>query len=241
MRKRLKLIGASLAALLILASAGFYAWTLIATYPAFPEAVARAEQARTERGWFVFEPEAEPRVGFIFYPGGLVDPAAYAPLMQRLADAGVRAVIVPMPLNLAVFGQGRAADVVAAYPDIDTWVIGGHSLGGAMAAEYMKTGPRGIEGIVFLASYPSASTDLSALSAAVVSIYGTEDGVADEVFQESLNRLPDGTSLVAIPGGNHAQFGDYGPQKGDGIATVSRDEQQRLTADAILKLVNTLQ
>lgn len=241
MSTRLRLIGASLATVLVVASVGFYAWVRTGTYPAFPEATATAVQAQTERGWYVFEPKTEPSEGLILYPGGLVDPAAYAPLMRQLADAGVLAIIVPMPLNLAVFGEARAGDVVAAYPRIDTWVLSGHSLGGAMAAEYMKTSPANIDGVVFLASYPSESTDLSALSVPFVSIYGSEDGVAGDVFEESLDRLPLGTSLKSIVGGNHAQFGDYGPQKGDGIATVSREEQQRQTVDAILDLVRAIE
>jgi len=241
MNKRLKLIGVCLAALLVLVSVGFHTWTRVATYPAFPEAAARADEARTSDGWYVFEPEGEPRAGFIFYPGGLVDPAAYAPLMQELSKGGVRAIIVAMPLDLAVLGVDRASDVMAAFPDIDTWIIGGHSLGGAMAAEYLKDGPGEIDGFAILASYPADSTDLSALPVEVVSIYGSEDGVSGDVFEESLNRLPEGASLVLIEGGNHAQFGDYGPQKGDGIAEVSRDLQQDLTVREILKLVNALQ
>lgn len=241
MSARVKSVGVVVVTAVLLVSVGFYAWTRIASYPAFPEATALAEQTMSEQGWYVFEPDGTPRAGLIFYPGGLVDPAAYAPLMRRLSDGGLLVVIVPMPLDLAVFGQGRAEKVVEAYPDIETWVIGGHSLGGAMAAEYMKTGPEEIDGIVFLASYSAESTDLSALPVAVVSIYGSEDGVAGDVFEESLARLPEGTSLVEIEGGNHAQFGDYGPQKGDGVATVSRDEQQRLTVEAILKLVKSLE
>ena len=241
MSKWFKVAGATILVLLVLAAAGFYAWTRLATYPAFPEAAALAQQAQTERGWYVFEPEGEPSSGFIFYPGGLVDPAAYAPLMQKLSHGGVLAVIVPMPLNLAVFGIARANDVIAAYPSIDTWIIGGHSLGGAMAAEYAKNNPDAVDGIAFLASYPSDSTDLTAVPAAAVSIYGSEDGVNGAVFEESLHRLPGGASLELINGGNHAQFGHYGPQKGDGIATISRDEQQRLTTDVILGLAKRLE
>lgn len=240
MKKRLKRIGASLLVLLVVAAVGFYAWTRIAAYPAFPEAAALAEPAMTEDGWYVFEPEGEPRAGFIFYPGGLVDPAAYAPLMERLADGGVLAIVVPMPLDLAVLGINRADGVIAAYPDISTWIIGGHSLGGAMAAEYVSGHPDTIDGLVFLASYPAESTDLSPLDVGVVSIYGTEDGVAGDVFEASLTRLPADTSLEVIEGGNHSQYGNYGPQKGDGTATVSRAEQQRLTAEAILELVEKL-
>jgi len=241
MKKRLKRIGASLLVLLVVAAIGSYAWTRIASYPAFPDAAALAEPAMTEDGWYVFEPEGEPRAGFIFYPGGLVDPAAYAPLMERLAGDGVLAIVVPMPLDLAVLGINRADDVIAAYPDIDTWIIGGHSLGGAMAAQYVSGHPGTVDGLVFLASYPAESTDLSAFDLGVVSIYGTEDGVAGDVFEASLQRLPEDTSLEVIEGGNHAQFGNYGPQSGDGTATVSREEQQELTASAILGLVEKLE
>ncbi len=240
MSKRLKLIGVSFLVVLVIASVGFGTWTRLARYPAFPEAVALADRAQTEHGWYVYEPVGEPSAGFIFYPGGLVDPAAYAPLMKRLSDGGVLAAVVPMPLDLAVFGVNRADEVIAAYPDVDTWAIGGHSLGGAMAAEYPKKKPDAVDGVVFLASYPADSTDLSAIPAKVLSIYGTEDGVAGDVFEGSLQRLPVGASLEVIEGGNHAQFGYYGPQKGDGTATVSREKQQRRTTDAILGLVEAL-
>lgn len=238
MRTRLKTIGLALVALLLVVSLGFYIWTRVARYPAFSEAVDIADAARTDRGWYAFEPAGEASAGFIFYPGGLVDPAAYAPLMQRLSDDGILAIIVPMPLDLAVFGIDRADDVVAAYPGVDTWVIGGHSLGGAMAAEYLKGQPGAIDGIAFLASYPAESTDLSMMPVEALSIYGTEDGVAGDVFEESLRRLPARTPLEVLEGGNHAQFGDYGPQEGDGVATMGRDEQQRLTASAIAALVD---
>lgn len=238
--KWLKRLAVILVAIVVLVGAGFYLWARTSTYPAYSDAAALADQARSEQGWYVFEPEGAPTAGFIFYPGGLVDPAAYAPLMQRLSDGGILAIIVPMPLDLAVFGVGNADDVVARYPHIDTWIIGGHSLGGAMACEYIKDGASKIDGLALLASYPADSTDLSDLPIAATSIFGSEDGVAGDVFDQSLQRLPDGTSLKEIQGGNHAQFGDYGPQDGDGVATLSRDEQQRLTAEAILGLIEAI-
>ncbi len=122
MRRWPKLVALGVAVTLILASAGFVVWTRMARYPAFEEAALLAKQAETDQGWFVFEPDVEPRAGLVFYPGGLVDPAAYAPLMRTLSDRGVLAVIVPMPLDLAVFGIGRADEVIDAYPGIDTWV-----------------------------------------------------------------------------------------------------------------------
>ena len=220
---------------------GFYAWTRTARYAAFPEAVAVADRATSVRGWTVFEPTGDPIAGFVFYPGGLVDADAYAPLMQRLADGGVLAVIVPMPLELAVFGIGRAAAVIDAFPQVGTWVIGGHSLGGAMAAEFVKGNPTAVDGIALLASFPAEGTDLSALPVRAVSTYGTENGLTQpEGFEASMVRLPSGSELVVIEGGNHAGFGDYGPQAGDGTATIDREEQQRQTAETLLAFVRSL-
>jgi hypothetical protein len=229
------------AAVLALFVGGFYGWTRTARYAAFPEALAVAERAESVRGWTVFEPAGEPIAGFVFYPGGLVDARAYAPLMQRLADGGVLAVIVPMPLELAVFGIGRAAAVIEAFPQVGTWVIGGHSLGGAMAAEFVAGAPTAVDGIAFLASFPAESTDLSALPIRAVSTYGTENGLTPpEGFEASMVRLPPGSELVVIEGGNHAGFGHYGPQAGDGTATIDREEQQRQTAATLLAFVRSL-
>jgi pimeloyl-ACP methyl ester carboxylesterase len=160
--------------------------------------------------------------------------------MKQVADRGVMTVIVPMPLDLALFGIGSAGDVMAAYPKIKHWIVGGHSLGGSMAAEFVKGHPTAQQGLVFLASYSADSTDLSALPLKAVSIYGTKDGLAAAKVPASMVRLPADAVLVAIDGGNHAQFGDYGAQRGDGTATISRTEQQSRTAVAIRDLANTL-
>ena len=239
-RRIVRYVIIALVALLVVATLGFLAWTRFARYPAFPEAVAVAEPAKTPQGWYVFQPAQPTDTGFIFYPGGLVDPAAYAPLMKQISDQGIMTVILPMPLDLAIFGVNKANDVIAAYPDIKQWIIGGHSLGGSMAAEFVKGNPAAVKGLAFLASYPADSTNLSALPIKVTSIYGTNDGVARNVFNESLTRLPDGTPLVVIDGGNHAQFGNYGPQAGDGVATISREEQQQQTTQAVVDLVDQL-
>ena len=241
MSRRLRVAAIVVAAAVVLLAGGFYAWTRVARYAAFPEAVVVAEGAERVRGWTVFAPAGEPIAGFVFYPGGLVDPLAYAPLLQRLADGGALAVLVPMPLDLAVFGIGRAADVIAAFPEVDAWAIGGHSLGGAMAAEFVKGGSTGVDGIVFLASYPAASTDLSALPIRAVSTYGSENGqTPPEGFEDAMVRLPPGSELVEIEGGNHAGFGHYGPQAGDGMATIEREEQQRQAAATVLGFLRGL-
>lgn len=241
MSRRLKVVLVVVAALLVLVPAAVYGWTRVARYAAFPEALAVAERAERAQGWYVFAPAAEPVAGFVFYPGGLVDAVAYAPLMQRLADGGVLSVIVPMPLELAVFGIGRAADVIEAFPQVETWLIGGHSLGGAMAAEFVKGNADAVDGLVLLASYPAASTDLSTLPIRAVSTYGTENGLTPpEGFEASLERLPPGTELIVIDGGNHAGFGHYGPQAGDGVATIDREEQQGQTAETVLRFARAL-
>lgn len=241
MSRRLRVAAIVAAAVLVLLVAGSYGWTRVARYAAFPAAVAVAEAAERVRGWTVFAPEGEPIAGFVFYPGGLVDPLAYAPWLRRLADGGVLAVLVPMPLDLAVFGSGRAAEVIAAFPQVKTWAIGGHSLGGAMASEFVKRDPDAVAGLVLLASYPAASTDLSALPIRAVSTYGSENGVTPpEGFAASMVRLPPGSQLVEIDGGNHAGFGHYGPQAGDGVATIDRLEQQRQAAETVLAFLREL-
>ena len=241
MSRRVKTALVVVAVVLASLVGGFYGWTRTARYAAFPEALAVAERADAVRGWTVFEPADAPIAGFVFYPGGLVDARAYAPLMQRLADGGVLAVIVPMPLELAVFGIGRAAAVIDAFPHVGTWVIGGHSMGGAMAAEFVKGNPTAVNGIAFLASFPAEVTDLSALPIRAVSTYGTENGLTQpEGFEASMVRLPPGSELVVIDGGNHAGFGHYGPQAGDGTAAIDREEQQRQTAQTLLDFVRSL-
>ncbi len=241
MRKVIRVVGLTLAVLAVLVPIAFYGWTRVARYAAFPEAVAVAQGAERMRGWYVFAPEAPTAVGLVFYPGGLVDAAAYAPLMRRFADDGLHTVLVPMPLDLAVFGIGRAGRVIEAFPDVETWLIAGHSLGGAMAAEFVKGNPDAVAGLVLLASYPAASTDLSTLPIRAVSTYGTENGVTQpEGFEASLARLPPGTELIVIDGGNHAGFGHYGPQSGDGMASIDREQQQRQTVETVRALVAAL-
>lgn len=201
------------------------------------EAVA-VEQDR----WLVFAPVAQPpTTGLILYPGARVDPRAYAVAARMIAAAGYRVVIVPMPLNLAVLGANRADDVIAAYPEVSHWAIGGHSLGGAMAALYAYDHPEAIAGLLLWAAYPATSNDLSGRDLAVVSLYGTRDGVATpEQFEASRALLPVSTQFIAIEGGNHAGFGRYGPQAGDLGAEISAGEQERQVVSGSLELLKAM-
>ena len=195
------------------------------------------------KDWIVFSPVAEtPTTGFIIYPGGFVDPVAYAPIARGIAQEGYLVIIDPMPLNLAVLSLEGADDIIGAFPELSTWTIGGHSLGGAMAAEYTFRNPNAIDGLALWAAYPSTNTDLSAFALEAVSVYGDADGVAkiDDIL-DGANRLPPDTVFVLIPGGNHTQFGHYGEglQRGDNPASISREEQQQIVVDSTLDMIVT--
>lgn len=187
--------------------------------------------------WLVFRPaDREPTVGYAFYPGGRVPVEAYAPMAREIARTGYLVVLMPMPLNLAVLDAGEAGEVAEAFPEIGRWAVGGHSLGGVAAASYAHDNPASVRGLVLLAAYPQDSVDLSARGdLAVASISGTRDGVlSEEGLEASVRRLPRVTARVRIEGGNHAQFGWYGPQVGDGEATITRREQQERVVAATL-------
>ena len=184
---------------------------------------------QTEYGW-LFDGPSETDA-FIFYPGGKVEETAYAPLLHRLAKQGMDVSLVRMPFRLAVLGVNKADQVMEQH-DYERWYIGGHSLGGAMAASYAATHSSQLSGVFMLAAYPSKSLD--GISKAVI-IYGSEDGVLNRTRLEEANRyLPNSSEIYVIEGGNHAQFGNYGKQAGDGNAAVSSEEQQQRAAEWIL-------
>ena len=188
-----------------------------------------------DNGNVVFEPQ-NAKVGFIFYPGGKVEANAYQPLMAELAREGVLCVLAKMPFNLAVFDINAADGIQEQYPHIEDWYIGGHSLGGSMAASYLANHVDEYEGLILLSSYSTA--DLSDTDLEVLSIYGSEDKVLNrEKYDENKSNLPDGFCEVVIDGGCHAYFGMYGAQDGDGTPTISNHEQIRLTVENIMKVL----
>jgi len=230
----------------VLVASAFMAWNAWTLKP-MPQATAALQSdaaVTVEAGrWLTFAPSGtRPTTGLIFYPGGRVDPVAYAPAARAIAEEGYLVVIVPMPLNLAVLGAGRAADVIAAYPQVTRWAIGGHSLGGAMAANFARSHPTSIGGLVLWAAYPAGSDDLSGSALVVASIYGEADGVAQpERVLAAQPLLPPGTRWTAIAGGNHAQFGWYGNQSGDNPATITREQQQAQAVSATIAVLAALQ
>ena len=185
---------------------------------------------QTEYGWLFDGPSEDDAL--IFYPGGKVEETAYAPLLNRLAGQGMDVCLVRMPFRLAVFGVNKADHVMKQH-DYAHWYIGGHSLGGVMAASYAAAHGGQLSGVYMLAAYSSKPLDDNTRA---VLIYGSEDGVLNRAKLEEANRyLPVDSAAYVIEGGNHAQFGNYGIQNGDGNALISAEEQQQRAAELILQ------
>ncbi len=186
-------------------------------------------------GWFFDGPGTDSAL--VFYPGAKVEAAAYAPLMETLSLNGIDCYLCEMPLNFALLGKDSAEAIrPAIINNYEKWYIGGHSLGGvaaAMAADDAEEAGDAAawDGLVLLASYPTEE-----LRTPVLSIYGTEDKVlnTDKYNKTKADGLwPADFTEVVIKGGNHAQFGNYGEQKGDGSPAITAAVQQKETADAI--------
>ncbi len=159
----------------------------------------------------------------VFYPGGKVEATAYLPILEKIRDrCGITVVLVRMPFNLAVFDMNAADRVRAAFPEIRHWYVSGHSLGGAMASAYASKHADSLDGLILMGAYLYGGYP-AADALTIYGEYNTE--VADKVTYTE--------NVVVLPGGNHAQFGNYGKQKGDADATISREAQQDAAVEAI--------
>ena len=235
-----KKIGIFMLLFILIAFSGFVAWgtNAMAANGLAKEAMkgTKAVQVNTDDALIEFIPvENVNTEGLIFYPGARVAPAAYAPIALELAKEGFIAVIIPMPLNLAFFGSNRALKVMEKYPQVDDWSIAGHSLGGAMACKFIVDHPATVERLILLAAYTAKSYDLSETAIPVLSITASNDGLTTpEKIEKNKGFLPSNTQYFEIEGGNHAQFGDYGTQFGDGEAKISRTEQIEMIVEQML-------
>lgn len=237
-QQRRRLLALTLVLILVLGAAAIY---LGDYYPADADAIAAftADSAVVREtlsdGTLVFRPES-PQAGLIFYPGGKVDHTAYVPLMDACAQRGFLCVLVEMPFRLAVLDSNAADPIPALFPEISTWYVGGHSLGGAMAATWAEKNPELCQGLILLGAY--SSCDLSDLDLRVLSVYGSEDQVMNrEKYDSYIVNLPADYRESVIDGGCHAYFGMYGPQDGDGVPTISPEEQLLITAEQIALLL----
>lgn len=241
----IKKIALVLLVVLALGAAAFTGWALNASQP--QQAALAALQSDefvtvADHGEYIsFEPaDGLATTGFIFYPGGRVDYRAYAPALKLVAAQGYFVALVPVNLNLAFFDTDAAAPVLEANPQVEHWAVGGHSLGGVAATIFAAENAHLVDGLVLWASFP-ADDRLKESALKVASIYGTQDALAAvEEIEHSASQLPASALFLPIEGGNHAQFGDYGPQAGDSPASLSPEEQWRQVADATASLLASL-
>ncbi|MBK5254064.1 MAG: carboxymethylenebutenolidase [Peptostreptococcaceae bacterium] len=166
--------------------------------------------------------EGSSDVGIIFYPGAKVEETAYLPMLSKLQEKGYTCILVKMPLRFAFLGTNSADDYYDEYPEIKSWYMSGHSLGGAMASSYASDNEDLIDGLLLLGAYVYG--DFNPENS--ITIYGENDLGLDR------SKIGD-VNVYEIEGGNHAGFGYYGVQNGDGELIITREEQQDEAANLI--------
>lgn len=186
--------------------------------------------------------QQEAKGGLIYYPGAQIEPEAFAWAAHSIAGEGYAVFIAKMPLNLAIFGQNRADGIIADNPDIEDWYISGFSLGGVAACGWLAGEPRDVDGLILYASYPSKGDDLSQSGYRVLSVSGSNDGLATpQKIEEYKPYLPADTTYYQIPGGNHTGFALYGGnalQSGDNAAGIPKEAQQAVVVEQTLQFMN---
>lgn len=230
-----------LGGLLLFASATvWYTQRALTPYPPAQAALealvsdAGVQVLETPYGW-VFIPQGAIKGGLAFYPGGLVEPQAYAPALRMIAAGGYRVALLRVRFNLAVTEQGKARQAIAEASTLP-WAVGGHSLGGVVASNFAQSNPE-VRALVMWAAYPQ--NDLSGKDLPTLALYGDKDGVIrQEQLAASQGKFPKGTQYQTIPGLNHAGFGAYGPQRGDNAATLSPEAGWREIAQRTVAFLN---
>lgn len=215
-------------ALIITAAAGFLVYA--SDYyraDAVAAGLLKDPSVTVETDRVVVSPEGDTDTALIFYPGAKVEYTAYLPLLKEITEeSGITAILVKMPFNLAIFDADAAEGIMAEYPGIRHWYAGGHSMGGAMASDFASKHPEKVQGLILMGaylygSYPEDRT---------LTVYGSlNTSVAEKVDYTE--------NVIIIAGGNHAQFGNYGPQRGDAAASISAEEQQSITVDAVAEFL----
>lgn len=230
-----KKIGIAVLVLLVVlaALAGAFFWYVSDYYRAEESATAllTEDDSITVQDNLTILPSAQPSdMAVIFYPGAKVEATAYLPLLDQIRQTGVTCILVDMPFHMAIFDGDAAQTVIDQFPDIAHWYIAGHSMGGAMASQFAADHPDEVDGLILLGAYiygdyPPEDT---------LTIYGSLNQSVEDHLDYTEN-------VVEIAGGNHAQFGNYGPQKGDTPATISTEEQQAQTVAAIQAFISQRQ
>ncbi|HVJ26208.1 MAG TPA: alpha/beta hydrolase [Vicinamibacterales bacterium] len=230
----------------------FVVWSVIAYRATSQAHDALKSDARVEvtdrSDYWAFAPRQESAdVGLIFYAGALVDPAAYAPLAHAVADRGYPVLLIRLPRRGAFGGADgaapltRAIEATLSVPVVKRWVASGHSRGGKVASELVRTRAGSLVGLILIGTSHPRDFSLANSTIPVTRIFGTRDTVADlDKVMAVRKNLPPDTRDVRIDGANHSQFGYYGFQPGDWPATITRAEQQRLTLEAVLSTLGNL-
>lgn len=240
MKKVMKYIAITLF-IIVFALGVYMLWGQKGPMPQALEAMKTDDKVTVTDGKYIsFKPkDIETKKALIIYPGAKIDPRAYAPMAKSFAENGIETFIVKMPFNLAILGYNRADKVILDHSYLNQWYIAGHSLGGVMAARYANGHQDAIKGLILWAAYPENSVDLSKSALPVMSIYGTNDNLAQPgKITDTQFLLPASVQWISLKGGNHSQFGWYGFQKGDNQADISREEQQKEIVDSTLELIN---
>lgn len=248
MKKFFKYAGAGLLALIVLLALGSWIWGQLSLAKPTAEALAALQSddhvSVSEGDFLTFRPAEGPvTAGVIFYPGANCDIRGYAPLLRRIARQGYLVVDVAMPMNLAIYAPDRADAVRAAFPDIERWVIIGHSMGGVMAARYAANHPDELAGLILWDSYPAAANSLAGSTLPVWHIHrATPDGRPPEKFTEMQYLFPASSTWVPVPGGIHMYFGSFdgGGYVEEWEPRISREAQQDIVVTATLNALKAM-
>ena len=224
-RRKKRLLAGGIVLLVLAILAGAFFWYVSDYYPADEialEVLAQDSTITVQDDLTILSPSYPTDTAIIFYPGAKVEAEAYLPLLEQIRQTGVTCILVHMPFRMAIFDANAAENVMEQFPDIQHWYMAGHSMGGAMASQFAADHPDEVDGLILLGAYiygdyPEEDT---------LTIYGSLNQSVEDHIDYTEN-------IVEIQGGNHAQFGNYGPQKGDLPATISAEEQQAQTVEAI--------
>lgn len=224
-RRKKRLLAGGIVLLILAVLAGTFFWYVSDYYPADEialEVLAQDSTIEVQDDLTILSPSYPTDTAVIFYPGAKVEAEAYLPLLEQIRQTGVTCILVHMPFRMAIFDANAAEAVMEQFPDIQHWYMAGHSMGGAMASQFAASHPDEVDGLILLGAYiygdyPPEKT---------LTVYGSLNQSVEDKIDYTEN-------VVEIQGGNHAQFGNYGPQKGDLPATISAEEQQAQTVEAI--------
>lgn len=232
-------------AMLLIAGSVFLTACSRAPMPEVEESISKAVETSE---YYLFE-AANPITDtcYIYYPGGMVHEESYGPYMEMMAEKGVHSFLLRLTFDMALF-ETDAADGAKnsefAKANCKKFALGGHSLGALGIAAYGQEHPE--DGLVFIGGYPDESQfeeggSMQDHKGPAINIAARNDLLATvQEVEEAKPLMPKNTEYVIIEGANHANFGYYGTQGGDGEATISREEQHELLVKYTLQLINRM-